>query len=57
MAWGSARQWINELAGAVRDYGVGGFNTNITNAAGQLDLDTARRFAEEVIPALHATLA
>ena len=53
---GSAQQWINELAGAVRDYGAGGFNTNVTNAAGQLDLDTARRFADEVIPAVRAAL-
>ncbi|MFE3021069.1 LLM class flavin-dependent oxidoreductase [Streptomyces sp. NPDC059256] len=53
---GSTRQWIEELTGAVLEHGAGGFNTQVANAAGEADLDTARRFADEVIPAVRAAV-
>lgn len=54
---GSPRQWIEELTGAVLEHGAGGFNTHVTNSVGQDDLDTARRFADQVIPAVRAAVA
>lgn len=49
---GSAKQWTEELTAAVLTHGAAGFNTNITNESGELDLDTLRRFADDVIPAV-----
>ncbi|MGH2945785.1 MAG: LLM class flavin-dependent oxidoreductase [Solirubrobacteraceae bacterium] len=49
---GSARQWTDELTGAVLEHRAGGFNTTVTNESGDADLATLRRFAEEVIPAV-----
>lgn len=49
---GSARQWIEELTGAILEHGASGFNTTITDETRAHDLDVARRFAEEVVPAV-----
>lgn len=46
---GSARQWIDELTGAVTEHGIAGFNFAVLDEAGNLSLDTITRFGDEVI--------
>ncbi|MGW4033788.1 LLM class flavin-dependent oxidoreductase [Streptomyces sp. NPDC004838] len=54
---GSARQWTEELVGAVLEHGAGGFNTHVRDASGHSGTDVVRRFAAEVVPAVRAAVA
>jgi alkanesulfonate monooxygenase SsuD/methylene tetrahydromethanopterin reductase-like flavin-dependent oxidoreductase (luciferase family) len=53
---GSARQWVDELTGAVSEHGIAGFNAAVLDENGSINLDTIARFGAEVIAPVRGTL-
>lgn len=53
---GSADQWVEELTGAILDYGAGGFML-FSPPGGTPDIDSLSRWGKEIVPAIREAIA